>query len=88
MEVKIIQDPEPDDGILVCMQAKPLFFDDNQVGECDECAAPIQFRPTAKQYTKKVCLTCALPHVIKQGDVRVTETAAKEVSDYFKKHSN
>jgi hypothetical protein len=59
--IKVVSDAEAEksDYVVCCKLANdPGCFDDNLVGECAACGAPVIFRPHSPKRPAKICTEC------------------------------
>lgn len=80
---------EEADCVVCRLVSTPLYFPDNQVGNCTRCHRMIQFRPHAPKGPPKVCDECAIKNMAKDGsaEVVITPQSLGDLRLYLKKKS-
>jgi len=74
-----------EENILVCMRTPPRLMEDNRIGFCSECGSRIQYRPHAPAW-RKVCMECALPHMMVDGaEIATTPQMLEDAIEYRRK---
>lgn len=77
--------------MVVCrLVTDPLLFPDNDVGRCQKCLRPVQFRPHVPAKPPKMCDECARPIIEKMQaegvfGAFITPNTARDIANYMAK---